>query len=227
MEPGDAGALLAAIEAQVPAHLLVDENPALLLFDTMARCMIGGDENSVQDVGRVIASVDAIRRRVNASVLLIHHTGKQNELERGSSALRGAADTMFLLHPDDSVLVLETTKQRDAPAGPPLRLRLVPHGGSCLLEPDEGQIPAAELTVSQRRVLETIRDVQQDGWAATSTIVRNAQGPGTGERTAYAALRDLTERGYVEKKAKRYALTLRAQGVLGTATRRVAVSAEP
>jgi hypothetical protein len=184
----------------------------------MARCMPGGDENSAQDVGRVIASADRIRRRNGAAVLLVHHTQKSGELERGSSALRGAADAMFALKNEDGLLTLECSKEKDAPEPPDTRLRLTPIGASCIVEPFEGSVPDVGLSRTRRAVLETIRDVQQDGWAATSVILRNAQAPGVRERAIYNALRWLRDLGYIEKKANRYALTTRGQEALGNCT---------
>ena len=35
--------------------------PALVIFDTLARCMIGGDENSARDMGLMVAACDDLR----------------------------------------------------------------------------------------------------------------------------------------------------------------------
>lgn len=70
------------------------EPPALIVIDTMARTMVGGDENAARDVGMFIAAVDTLGADSGAGRLVVHHTGKNGEDERGSSALRGAADMM-------------------------------------------------------------------------------------------------------------------------------------
>jgi hypothetical protein len=67
------------------------EPPALLVVDTAARSMVGGDENSARDLGLFIAAIDG--QRVGTR-LVVHHAGKTGGDERGSSALRGAADVM-------------------------------------------------------------------------------------------------------------------------------------
>jgi hypothetical protein len=69
--------------------------PDLIIIDTLARCLPGADENSAQAMGAAIANIDASRRPWSATVLVIHHRGKNGKLERGSSALRGAADVMI------------------------------------------------------------------------------------------------------------------------------------
>jgi len=73
----------------------IAEMPGLIVLDTLARCFLGGDENSSRDMGLLVEACNAIRKRTGAAVLLIHHTGKDKELERGSSALRAAADSML------------------------------------------------------------------------------------------------------------------------------------
>lgn len=62
-------------------------------YDTVARAMSVArlDESSTQDMGAWVAGLDRIRSRIPHAQLLIHHSGK-NGLERGSSALPGAAD---------------------------------------------------------------------------------------------------------------------------------------
>ncbi len=78
----------------------------------MARSMVGGDENAARDVGLFIDNVDQVRRRYGAAALVVHHTGKDGKLERGSTALRGAADTLVALRPDDDELKLTCEKQK-------------------------------------------------------------------------------------------------------------------
>lgn len=74
------------------------ERPGLLVVDTMARSMVGGDENAAKDVGEFIASLDDLRQADAA--LVVHHAGKDGGGERGSSALRGAADLLAKLERD-------------------------------------------------------------------------------------------------------------------------------
>ena len=196
--------------------------PGLLVVDTLPRAMIGGDENSVKDISAAIAGADTIRRGTNGTALLVHHTQKVGELERGSSALRGAADTMLSLRQEDDRLLLEVTKQRNSAPIAPLQLRLVPSGASCIVEPAEGQPPTSELSPTRRTVLQVVDEVQQNGWAAQGTIVRVAKGSGVAERTGYRALHDLHARGYLDKNGTRYALSLRGRAAMNSATEPVA-----
>lgn len=73
----------------------LEREPALIVFDTFSRCAAGVDENSVRDVSAIIQRLDELRERTKCAVLLLHHTGKDDKLERGSTAIRGAADVML------------------------------------------------------------------------------------------------------------------------------------
>jgi RecA-family ATPase len=146
-----------ALAGQIAEHNL---KPALVVFDTFARCFVGGDENSAGDVGAFIAGVQELQREVGgAAVLIVHHTGKSdNEMERGSSALRAAADTMLLLRSGNELLTvsrnrqkkehltLSCNKQKDGDEGEPIHLRLE----EVELEPDKEGDQARSCAVRSR-----------------------------------------------------------------------------
>ena len=74
----------------------------LIVFDTLARCFGGNDENSARDMGSFINGCDVIKQAVGASVLIIHHTGKtEDKGARGSSSLRAALDCEFFVTKED------------------------------------------------------------------------------------------------------------------------------
>jgi hypothetical protein len=92
------------------------EAPVLIVIDTMAR-NFGGDENSATDVGKFIRNVDALRRPWKATVLIVHHSGKDGERgARGSSALKGAADAEYEVSRsgEDKLVRLIPRKMKDA-----------------------------------------------------------------------------------------------------------------
>lgn len=126
--PAEVDALLAA----VAEHL--SEPVALVVFDTLSRCFVGGEENSAKDIGKLIEGADRIRKQTGATVLLVHHTTKDGNSERGSSALRGSADVMLGVSANKGVVVLECEKQKDAAPFNPIRLRLVETCGSCAVQ---------------------------------------------------------------------------------------------
>lgn len=109
--------------------------PALIVVDTFAKAMAGGDENSAQDVGAFNLAVEALIDATGACVVAIHHSGKdKSKGARGSSALLGALDTEL----EVAAGLLSSTKQRDIEPGEPIGFRLdtVIVG----MDPEEGEI---------------------------------------------------------------------------------------
>jgi hypothetical protein len=99
------------------------ETPVLIVIDTFARAMMGGDENSAQDVGAFNNAVEALIESTGACVAVIHHSGKNKAAgARGSSALRGAIDTE--LEVDNKQVI--SHKQRDGENPLPISFKLVP-----------------------------------------------------------------------------------------------------
>lgn len=97
---------------------LTGEPVRLIVIDTVARCFGGGDENRAADMGAFIAGCDTIKSMTQATILLIHHTGKNEENgARGSSAFRAAMDAEFLIKReanDAQALTLACTKMKDS-----------------------------------------------------------------------------------------------------------------
>lgn len=93
----------------------VQQYPKLVVIDTLARCL-DGDENQQEDMGRFIAGVDRMRHEWGATVIVVHHTRKSDDDERGSSAFRGAAETMLFVQrkQKNGPVVLSCNKQKDA-----------------------------------------------------------------------------------------------------------------
>lgn len=99
-----------------------------VVVDTLARSFGGGDENSSQDMGRFIAACDFIRDECGTFVLAVHHTGKDEQKgERGSNALRGAADVRLNVSRGigDMSAIIHVQKQKDSEDGQRYRIRLV------------------------------------------------------------------------------------------------------
>lgn len=66
----------------------------LIVVDTLARALAGGNENAPDDMGALVANMDTIREKTGAAVLFVHHSGKdQARGARGHSSLQAAIDT--------------------------------------------------------------------------------------------------------------------------------------
>lgn len=180
-------------ESSIARLLLSLEGGAvgLLVIDTMARCMIGGDENTSKDVGKVIDNIDHIRRTLDCSILLVHHTGWDEQRERGSTALRGASDIVLALRPDGTSIKLDSLKAKDSEPFATYRLHLRHEANSAVIA--LGSNPAA-IGAAELSLLETLPAAFGSNRVSTSTLL---QASGLPQRTFYRALKSLVDRGYV------------------------------
>ncbi|APD91576.1 hypothetical protein BM524_18225 [Alteromonas mediterranea] len=89
----------------------------LIVIDTLARCFAGSDENSTKDMNDFIAGCDNVKTKTKATILVVHHSGKNEDKGgRGSSALRAACDFEYKVkRPKDgsTKLILSCEKMKD------------------------------------------------------------------------------------------------------------------
>lgn len=89
--------------------------PALIIFDTLARCAVGLDENHAGDMGRFADALGALAKATGAHVLTVHHNAKGGDY-RGSTAIPAAVDTHITLTKGEgkgASVTLEMPKQKD------------------------------------------------------------------------------------------------------------------
>jgi len=98
--------------------------PVLIVIDTLARTFPPGDENSAKDMNAYVAACDELREYFACAVLLVHHSAKGKLDLRGSSALRGAADTVIAVETKDGLITLTCQAQKDDAPFEPIRLSL-------------------------------------------------------------------------------------------------------
>lgn len=97
----------------------------LIVIDTYARAMAGGNENDAKDVGQAVAHCDIIHRKTGAMVMLVHHSGKDaTKGARGSGALRAAADLEIEVVQTREYRAATVTKQKDGADGVEYRFKL-------------------------------------------------------------------------------------------------------
>jgi len=124
LQAGDAAAIIETAEA---ARTEAGESVALIVVDTLARAIAGGDENDGGDIGVLIRHCDEIRKATGATVLLIHHSGKDSTRgARGHSSLRAAVDTEIEITGQANPRMARVTKQRDLPSGDTFAFDLEP-----------------------------------------------------------------------------------------------------
>ena len=97
----------------------------IVVIDTLAQVMAGGNENSGEDMGKVLAYCREITRLTGAMVILIHHSGKdESRGARGWSGLRAAADFEFEIIRADDDRVATVTKMKGGADGEEYGFRL-------------------------------------------------------------------------------------------------------
>lgn len=185
-----------------------DVKPKLFVIDTLARSMVGADENSSMEMGRFIDAVDRMRRELNCGVLIVHHTGKNGDI-RGSTALRGACDSVLILSKQDALLKLSNShddggKNKHDREFNTLTMELVERAisingvdyRSAVMMPAAAVIrsprQSGQLTPSQRTVLEfldTADKAVKVNEIVSSTNVSQAQ--------VYRVMKELKESKYV------------------------------
>lgn len=109
-------------DALAVCEIIPDEAPALVVVDTLARSMGIGDENTAKDAAMFVKNCDLIREATGAHVMVVHHTGKDEDRgARGSSALRAAVDTEINVTSEGEIVC---KKQRDMAYAEPLHFSL-------------------------------------------------------------------------------------------------------
>ncbi|WP_241538314.1 AAA family ATPase [Xenorhabdus sp. KK7.4] len=90
----------------------------LIILDTLARCFGGADENDSKDMGAFVRGCDELKAKTGASILVVHHSGKdESKGARGSSSLRAALDVEYKISQEGKKggsLVITCTKMKDA-----------------------------------------------------------------------------------------------------------------
>ncbi|MFS6814976.1 helicase RepA family protein [Citrobacter meridianamericanus] len=88
-----------------------------IVIDTLARCFGGNDENDARDMGAFIEGCDTIKRATGATLLVVHHSGKDGSKgARGSSAFRASLDAEYSVRREGEggAIILSCTKMKDA-----------------------------------------------------------------------------------------------------------------
>lgn len=207
-QPGDIAELLELIDA---AEQEIGEKLSLLILDTLARCF-GIDENDGAQMRVAIAACDQLRQATGATILLVHHVGKDaSRGARGHSSLRGAVDTELLVEGRTNPRTLTVTKQRDLPTVEPMGFDLEAvtvavdaetgeNVTACIVKHNEGAAPLKAPTGKQQATLlaELERRFLSGEVAWTDRDLRAiGRGLNMGKSSARAATLGLHTSGYL------------------------------
>jgi hypothetical protein len=114
----DAPNLMDKADAVALAKAIVDAGGAdIVVLDTFAQVMAGGNENSGEDVGKVLAHCRGINRATKGALVLpVHHSGKDTSKgARGWSGIRAAMDVELEVVRVEERRSISVTKIKDGP----------------------------------------------------------------------------------------------------------------
>jgi hypothetical protein len=198
----------------------------LIVIDTLAASSPGADENAAKDMGRVIEHCKRLHKATGATVLLVHHSGKdESKGARGWSGLRAASDAEIEISKSGDNRIATVTKMKDGEDGAKFAFNLVPIDigvdadgdqiTSCIVE-SALLVPAGNKKQPkpgsiERTLLDAIRDDPSvDGWVAIDAIVDatmkqlpKPEDRDTRKQHLMRALRALASKGFIAIEGKR------------------------
>ena len=118
LDKGDIGEIIKTIAAV--------GNVVMTVIDTFAQVTPGANENAGEDMGPALRNAQVIAEVTGATVVLIHHTGKDaSKGSRGWSGIKGAAAAQIeIIRHDDGQREIHVEKMKDGKDGERLGFKL-------------------------------------------------------------------------------------------------------
>ena len=173
--------------------------PRLLLLDPLVR-LHGVDENHATEVAGLLSYFRSLQRRLDLSVVLVHHTrknataGAPGQGLRGSGDIHAFGDSNLYLRRSGPRLVL-SSEHRAAPAAPPVTLELVATDA----ESTHLEITAPQQDENRHRLHQQLLTLLAGDGPLSRTRLRDALGV-KNERLG-EALRSLEQAGRIRRTA--------------------------
>ena len=142
----------------------LDRQWTCIYVDTLARALLGADENSAQESGLAVAAADALKQAFDCAVVFVHHSGKNSDRgARGSSAILGAVDASIAVVKDENIVTMRIEKQKDAEMIDDIVLVMEPvssvSGGSVVLKRTDAPVKSApKRDINMQLALESLQD---------------------------------------------------------------------
>ena len=146
-------------------------------------------------MGRLIRACDGLKARTGATVLLVHHTGKDDsKIARGASALRAACDYEYLVEraqtPDPQVVakckkmkdgkddhaaqfILKERHLFDDSDGDPVTSLVCSDSGKSAMASAVTDVDKPSLPPRQQSIWQAVRSRQQHGDSTARAVVRD------------------------------------------------------
>ncbi|MDN5792360.1 MAG: AAA family ATPase [Brevibacterium aurantiacum] len=169
----------------------------MIVIDTLNQTAAGADENSAKEMGQYIAGMKRLRDATGATVVVVHHSGKdETKGMRGSTALLGAMDTTVEVarSTDGRSIEVRVRKQKDAERDPPMRFNLEKVAGSLVLRSTVMADAASDFGGNAIRVM--ARELANDGRVALKDLVATLkERDGVSDKTARRRIADAIPEG--------------------------------
>jgi AAA domain len=176
-------------------QLTAEFAPVAIVFDTLARSLVGIDENSGKDMGRVVDAFDQLRAVTGSTIVVVHHSGKDRERgPRGWSGLLGAMDTHIECERTRSGMTAIVRKQKNSTDGQRMHFFIESEGDSAVLVPAPEQAERFRPTYLMARVSEFL--AEQPGPVSQNGVLQAVKGDSNAKRTALSVL---TDEGFVRR----------------------------
>lgn len=180
------------------ANRIINGGYQVIVFDTMATMMTGLEENSNDDMGRVMSWLHRLVDRTRAAVILVHHTGKsaENMTPRGASALTAAISSQLLVQKREmSDLDKETQERFERDGITPIRVSVTKQKDSGYADPLD--LSLVRVKVPSRPGLPETDDFDQDYGHQTVLVGDNTGKIPTRDSAPPVVNSTATPRGFV------------------------------
>ena len=140
---------------------------ALIVVDTLARVIVGKEENSNAEMGMMVDACEYLIRETGAAVVLVHHTDKRGEVPRGAGAVLNAVQSSLSVVRDmrQNLITVTCAKSKDTGDDDPRNgqigryYNVMPAANSIVLAPVNHVIPEKEtITPRERDMLEALAE---------------------------------------------------------------------
>lgn len=136
-------------------EVVAEDGYDLVIVDTQARATVGRKENDNSDMGEVVAALDWLIEATSVGVLMVHHSGKSGEDDRGASSVKAALQTQIKVTKGKGLVAkVEQTKQKDHEEIKNHELHLEPFGDSLVIVPNS---PGTDRTKEREETKATLR----------------------------------------------------------------------
>lgn len=176
------------------AEIIAEKNISVVMFDSLMDILQGADENAAKDIVPAFQNCKSIIERQGTSFIFIHHSRKDGNGYRGSSAIKGNVDLLVEVHKPKSsdIMRVNFEKNRDGETANHA-VKLYFSDVDFRIEKFEGRAPGT-LTDTEKFILNFIVENGPSG-----KLVIEAQAKINNVKNSKNTIYNLIEKGYIER----------------------------